>query len=136
MQEADFQFKGCTFTNPSATVPLSDDPDLNLPSNTDPKNPPWPAGIFDMTIEGQGCQYKCAGTNIGRLFCPDKQVSCSEDSAKSRKEGMLKCESDHFFHATIFCDFYVCCRYIAQRRLAQAHVPVSAKFSPDNIGAR
>ena len=31
--------------------------DPSLPSNADPEYPPWPGGIFNMTIEGQGCQY-------------------------------------------------------------------------------
>jgi hypothetical protein len=172
VQEAYFQSKGCTFANPSGTIPLTDDPepdqelsfentpengkslsiamtssvsphagwadvsniwkfyttsvgkavgscgetdgqeitpkgpsDPSLPSNANPENPPWPTGIFNMTIEGQGCQYRCDGTNAGRLFCPHKQISCSEDSVRSKKEGMLKCGSTSFFHATVYCDF-------------------------------
>lgn len=79
--------------------------DPSLPSIADPENPPWPGGIFNVTLEGNRCQYKCDGTNAGKLFCPDKQISCSEDSAKRKKEGTLKCGSDIFFHATVFCDF-------------------------------
>lgn len=58
-----------------------------------------------MTIEEQGCQYKSDGTNAGRLFCPNKQICCSGDSAKSKKEGMLKCRSRISFHATVFLQF-------------------------------
>lgn len=58
-----------------------------------------------LIIEEQECEYKCDGTNPGRLFCQKKEIACREDSAKSHKEGMLKCGEGNFFHATVFCDF-------------------------------
>lgn len=64
-----------------------------------------PSSLILPTIDGQSCQYKCDGTHAGRLFCPYKQISCSEDLAKSKKEGILKCGSNNFFHAVVFCDF-------------------------------
>jgi hypothetical protein len=42
----------------------------------------WPAGIYRLNIEGEDCDYKCDGTNPGRLFCPKKEISCKEDSKK------------------------------------------------------
>jgi hypothetical protein len=79
--------------------------DPKLDSNTSSDNPPWPAGTFKLKIEDQDCEYKCDGTNPGRLFCPNKQITCVEDSAKSKKEGTKKCGSYSFFHAAVFCDF-------------------------------
>jgi hypothetical protein len=74
-------------------------------SNADPKNPPWPAGIFGLSIEGEACQYKCDGQGAGRLFCPKKEIACREDSMKSKAEGTLKCGSNQFHHAVVYCDF-------------------------------
>ncbi|KAI8941747.1 hypothetical protein NX059_002951 [Plenodomus lindquistii] len=74
-------------------------------SKADPKNPPWPTGIFELDIEGQLCEYRCDGTNAGRLFCPQREIACAADSMKSKAEGMLKCGSNGFFHAVVYCDF-------------------------------
>jgi hypothetical protein len=82
-----------------------DPSDPKLPSNLSTDSPPWPAGTFKLKIEDQDCEYKCDGTNPGRLFCPNKQIACVEDSAKSKKDGTMKCGSYSFFHATVFCDF-------------------------------
>lgn len=76
-----------------------------ISGNVNLENPQWPAGIFKLKIEGQDCEYKCDGTNPGRLFCPGKQISCTEDTLKSKAEGKLKCGSRGFFHAVAYCDF-------------------------------
>ncbi|KAH8730501.1 peptidase S8/S53 domain-containing protein [Phaeosphaeriaceae sp. PMI808] len=73
--------------------------------NSDIDNPPWPGGSFKLNIEGEACEYKCDGTNPGRLFCPAKQISCWEDSMKSKKEGTLKCGDRTLFHPVVYCDF-------------------------------
>jgi hypothetical protein len=76
-----------------------------LPSSADVKNPPWPAGEYKLNIEGEACEYKCDGTNPGRLFCPNKQIPCREDAAKRKAEGTLECGSRVKFHAVVYCDF-------------------------------
>lgn len=68
-------------------------------------NPPWPGGIFKLNIEGEACEYKCDGTNAGRLFCPKKEIACHEDSLKSKEEGMLRCNGYRLSHAVVYCDF-------------------------------
>ncbi|KAH7080719.1 hypothetical protein FB567DRAFT_448489 [Paraphoma chrysanthemicola] len=78
---------------------------VSLPSSMDIANLPWPAGEFKLDIEGAACEYKCDGTNPGRLFCPDREIACNEDSAKARKEGVLQCGSRVRFHAAVYCDF-------------------------------
>jgi hypothetical protein len=40
---------------------------VSLPSSMDIANPPWPAGEFKLDIEGAACEYKCDGTNPGRM---------------------------------------------------------------------
>ncbi|KAL6712089.1 hypothetical protein ACN47E_003132 [Coniothyrium glycines] len=80
-------------------------PSVSMDSNADVTNPPWPAGVFDLTIEGEKCQYKCDGTNAGRLFCPNRQISCVGDDAKGSPEGKKMCGSRVSFHAVVYCDF-------------------------------
>ncbi|KAF1962964.1 hypothetical protein CC80DRAFT_434319 [Byssothecium circinans] len=77
--------------------------DPKLPSDVDSKNMPWPGGDFKLKIGGQECHYKNNGQNPGRLFCPDREISCTEDSAKSR--GSEKCDGYTFWHAVVYCDF-------------------------------
>lgn len=79
--------------------------DFPISGEPDSGNPPWPAGIYNLIIEGKDCEYKCDGTSPGRLFCGDKQISCTEDSIKSKPEGKLKCGSRQFFHAVVYCGF-------------------------------
>ncbi|CAG5154237.1 uncharacterized protein ALTATR162_LOCUS3526 [Alternaria atra] len=80
-------------------------PSVPMDSRADPRNPPWPAGDFTLIIEGEECHYKCDGTNPGSLFCPDRGISCAEDTAKSSVEGMKNCDSRVSFHAVVYCDF-------------------------------
>ncbi|KAH9882337.1 hypothetical protein J1614_000573 [Plenodomus biglobosus] len=77
----------------------------SLPSSVDVENPPWPAGEYKLNIEGESCEYKCDGTNPGRLFCPKKEIGCREDMAKSKLDGVLQCGSRVRFHAVVYCDF-------------------------------
>jgi hypothetical protein len=74
-------------------------------SDADPDSPPWPAGIFSLNIEGEACVYRCDGTSPGRLFCPKKEITCREDSMRSKADGVLKCGSYQFFHPVVYCDF-------------------------------
>ncbi|PVH93640.1 hypothetical protein DM02DRAFT_695367 [Periconia macrospinosa] len=78
---------------------------VHISGKPDSENPPWPAGIYNLNIEGKDCEYKCDGTNPGRLFCGDKQIPCTEDSMKSKPEGKLKCGSRTSLHAVVYCDF-------------------------------
>ncbi|KAH8728766.1 hypothetical protein GQ44DRAFT_747612 [Phaeosphaeriaceae sp. PMI808] len=79
--------------------------DNKISGNVDLENPPWPTGIYKLNIEGEDCKYKCDGTNSGYLFCPNRQISCAEDSLKTKPEGKLKCGARVYFHATVRCDF-------------------------------
>lgn len=79
--------------------------DAKLPNNVDSENLPWPAGDFKLNIEGEECYYKCDGTNAGRLFCPQREISCQEDSAKSKADGINKCNPYVRWHAAVYCDF-------------------------------
>ncbi|CAI6341999.1 unnamed protein product [Periconia digitata] len=69
------------------------------------ENPPWPGGEFKFDINGEECVYKNSGDSPGRLYCPRKQYSCQEDSAKSNNKGYKKCGTSQYFHAVVFCDF-------------------------------
>jgi hypothetical protein len=74
--------------------------------NADPHNPPWPAGIFELHIEGEARVYRCDGTNPGMLFCPKKEITCVEDPMKSKKEeGTMMCTSYRLLHNVVYCDF-------------------------------
>lgn len=95
---------GCGETDGQRLIPTGGS-NVNIPGDPDSKNPPWPAGIYDLSIEGKDCQYKCDGTNPGRLFCGDRQISCAEDSLKSKSDGRLTCGSRTSFHAVVYCDF-------------------------------
>ncbi|KAF2850713.1 hypothetical protein T440DRAFT_396568 [Plenodomus tracheiphilus IPT5] len=77
----------------------------SLSPSADIENPSWPAGEFKLNIEGESCEYKCDGTNSGRLFCPKKEIECREDTGKSKADGVLKCGSRVKFHAVVYCDF-------------------------------
>lgn len=79
--------------------------DVRISGSPDTENPPWPGGAYKLNIDGKDCEYKCDGTNAGRLFCGDKQISCAEDILKSKPEGKLKCGSRTTFHAVVYCDF-------------------------------
>lgn len=79
--------------------------DTKISGDVNSDNPPWPAGTFKLNIEGQDCEYKCDGAGAGRLFCPNKQISCAEDPLKSKAEGTLKCGTRNSFHAAVYCDF-------------------------------
>jgi hypothetical protein len=72
----------CGETDGQEISAQSNDQPVETPDIDD--NPPWPAGIFKLNIEGEACEYKCDGTNPGRLFCPQKQIPCQEDSMKSK----------------------------------------------------
>jgi hypothetical protein len=74
------------------------------PAGDDPENPPWPTGEFKLTVEGLDCTYKNDGKSPGRLFCGGRQIACKEDDAKSKKDGVKKCNRD-YFHAVVYCDF-------------------------------
>jgi hypothetical protein len=80
---------------------------VELPAEVagDTDNPPWPGGSFKLSIEGVECEYKNDGTNPGRLFCPNKEISCTEDSMMSKKEGALKCGDRVSLKAVVYCDF-------------------------------
>jgi hypothetical protein len=72
----------------------------------DHKNLPWPAGVYNLNIEGEDCQYRNDGTNPGRLFCPKREISCTEDSKKSTDQGLPGCSSSRVtFHPAVYCDF-------------------------------
>jgi hypothetical protein len=75
------------------------------PINPDIYNPPWVGGTYKLNIEGEACEYKCDGTNPGRLYCPKKEITRKEDSLKAKKEGSLKCGNAQFFHPVVYCDF-------------------------------
>ncbi len=78
--------------------------DPKLPSNVDLANVPWPVGDFMLRIGRQDCHYRNNGQEPGRLFCPDREISCTEDSAKSRSSD--KCADGYtFWHAVVYCDF-------------------------------
>ncbi|KAI8933116.1 hypothetical protein NX059_009759 [Plenodomus lindquistii] len=79
--------------------------DIKISGDVNLENPPWPAGEYKLNIEGQDCEYKSDGTNAGRLFCPDRQISCVEDGLKSSADGKLNCGSRAYFHAAVYCDF-------------------------------
>ncbi|KAI4710425.1 hypothetical protein J4E89_004880 [Alternaria sp. Ai002NY15] len=66
---------------------------------------PFPGGIFKLDIEGEACTYKCDGNNPGRLFCPQREIACREDSKKNMEVGAMKCGRDQFFAPSVFCDF-------------------------------
>ncbi|PVH92050.1 hypothetical protein DM02DRAFT_701765 [Periconia macrospinosa] len=96
----------CGETEGEKLIPEEGSTNDKLPSDVAGKtdNPPWPTGSFKLKIEGQECEYKNDGSNPGRLFCPKKEISCQEDSMKSKKEGSLRC-GQGFFHAVVYCDF-------------------------------
>ncbi|KAF1828223.1 hypothetical protein BDW02DRAFT_617367 [Decorospora gaudefroyi] len=72
----------------------------------DHKNLPWPGGIYNLNIEGEDCEYKNDGTNAGRLFCPNREIDCMEESKKSTDEGLPECSSSRVkFHPAVYCDF-------------------------------
>jgi hypothetical protein len=77
----------------------------NRPTSGTMVNPPWPAGIFRLDIEGETCMYKCDGTNPGRLFCPKKEIACHEDPKKRKADGLLECRSGGLFHPIIYYNF-------------------------------
>ncbi|PSN67822.1 hypothetical protein BS50DRAFT_665225 [Corynespora cassiicola Philippines] len=85
----------CGETDGEKLTPEEGSSDIKLPPGVagNTENPPWPGGSFKLKIEGEECEYKNDGTNPGRLFCPKKEISCKEDSMKSKKEGSLKCGS-------------------------------------------
>ncbi|KAF2819103.1 hypothetical protein CC86DRAFT_413177 [Ophiobolus disseminans] len=78
----------------------TDKPQLGGSSNT-----PFPGGIFKLNIEGEACTYRCDGTNPGRLFCPQREIACREDSNKNQKLGSMRCGSNQFFAPSVYCDF-------------------------------
>jgi hypothetical protein len=72
----------------------------------DHKNLPWPAGTYELDIEGEKCSYKNDGKGAGRLFCPKREIGCSEDSKKSTDQGLPACGSSRVtFHPAVYCDF-------------------------------
>jgi hypothetical protein len=72
----------------------------------DHKNLPWPAGVYNLNIEDEDCQYKNDGTNPGRIFCPKREISCMEESKKSTDQGLPGCSSSRVtFHPAVYCDF-------------------------------
>jgi hypothetical protein len=72
----------------------------------DQRNLPWPAGTYNLSIDGEDCQYRNDGTNPGRLFCPKKEISCTEDSKKNTDQGLPGCSSTRVkFHPAVYCDF-------------------------------
>jgi hypothetical protein len=74
--------------------------------NADPHKPPWPAGIFELNIEGEACVYRRDGTNPGILFCLKKEITCVEDPMKNKKEeGTMMCTSYRLLHKVVYCDF-------------------------------
>ncbi|KAF2793033.1 hypothetical protein K505DRAFT_350230 [Melanomma pulvis-pyrius CBS 109.77] len=79
--------------------------DPKLSPDVDPKNLPWPGGDFTLNINGEECHYKCDGTSAGRLFCSKTEISCKENSMKSRSNGLLHCGSFVMFHAAVWCEF-------------------------------
>ncbi|KAJ4319958.1 hypothetical protein N0V94_003628 [Neodidymelliopsis sp. IMI 364377] len=94
----------CGETEGQEILAQSNDQPIESPDMLD--NPPWPAGIYKLDIEGEACEYKCDGTNAGKLWCPKKQITCTEDSMKSKKQdGKQKCGSRTFFHLVVYCDF-------------------------------
>jgi hypothetical protein len=95
---------GCGKTDGEKLTPKGPS-ETGLPTNLSTDNPPWPGGEFKLTIEGVDCTYKCNGKNAGRLFCPNREIACVEDSAKSKKDATKMCGTMSFFKATVYCDF-------------------------------
>ncbi|KAF2259767.1 hypothetical protein CC78DRAFT_585532 [Lojkania enalia] len=99
--------KSCGETEGEKLTPEEGSADVELlpdvAGNT--KNLPWPGGSFKLNIEGDEYEDKSDSTNPGRLFCPKKEISCAEDSVKSKKVRSLKCGDRVFFHAVVYCDF-------------------------------
>ncbi|KAF2687475.1 hypothetical protein K458DRAFT_401982 [Lentithecium fluviatile CBS 122367] len=78
--------------------------DLNLV-----KNPPWPGGTFEMTIEGLGdCEYKNDGSNTGALWCSGRGISCQEDDLRQSGQAQFCPNLDIWgfsHHPVVFCEW-------------------------------
>jgi len=97
---------GCNWQSGSVQEVAPQGPsDTKLPSSIDSNSLPWPGGEYKLTIDGADCVYKNDRSNPGRLFCPNREIVCEEDSQKSSSEGMLECNSYTFSHAAVYCDF-------------------------------
>lgn len=95
---------GCDQTNELVSEITPQGPSsVNMPSDLDSNNLPWPGGEFKINIADQDCVYKNNGMNAGRLFCSDREVSCAEDPAKNK--GSQKCDSLVNWQPAVYCDF-------------------------------
>ncbi|KAH6864720.1 hypothetical protein BKA58DRAFT_231244 [Alternaria rosae] len=65
----------------------------------------FPGGIFKLDIAGEACTYECDGNSPRRLFCPQREIACREDSKKNVEVGAMKCGRGQFFAPSVFWDF-------------------------------
>ncbi|KAH9906303.1 hypothetical protein F4778DRAFT_778690 [Xylariomycetidae sp. FL2044] len=96
---------GCNYASDAALEEIkSGGPsEIGVPSDADPENPPWPGGDFKLDIDGQECHYKCNGGNAGRLFCPDREISCTGD--RERSEDPQHCNVNLLIQSNVWCEF-------------------------------
>jgi hypothetical protein len=70
-----------------------------------PSGAPWPAGIFDITVDGMDCQYKNDNTDPGALWCKGRSsaISCWEDPRLDEKEGKF-CDGGRIYQQPyVYC---------------------------------
>ncbi len=65
----------------------------------------WPGGDYKLSIEDQKCEYKCDGTNAGRLFCEKKEVGCQAYPERGNGSTSMQCAQTSFMLPVVYCDF-------------------------------
>lgn len=69
--------------------------------------PTWPAGIFDINVDGMECQYKNDNTNPGALWCKgrDGPITCYKDDKLDKKEGKY-CDGQRIYQQPyVYCQW-------------------------------
>jgi hypothetical protein len=61
----------------------------------------WPVGYFTIKLADQECHFKSNGENLGRLWCPDRQIICVKDNTQAH----LCEELDPSRNPVVWCDF-------------------------------
>jgi hypothetical protein len=47
----------------------------------------YPGGTWNLNIDGEECQYKNSGNNVGMLFCHGRSITCINDPEEKNEYG-------------------------------------------------